>query len=220
MPRGAMRILNAGKVQADFRAQGRKTSEDTGEARPKPKPKAEEKKKRARDEPSTSAQAEKKLKTKEGLPKIAPNESLGEYNRRIEALLRPGVSGAIKKAAAAQGAQKKQAEDEKKARIAKAQGKVVEEESKEEEEEEFKPNKPVKAFAELPTRRRLNDIALAPPSLPKMRMVEKTAKKGGMKGGGRDPLNAGQKRIMEEERERVVLMYRELKARKEAERAK
>lgn len=219
MPRGAIRILNAGKVQAAFRAQGRTTSEDTGEAKPKPKPMpTAPKKKRTRGE-SEDTPGQKKAKTKDGLPKIAPNESLGEYNRRIEALLRPGVSGAIKKAEAARGAVKKQAEEDKKARIAKAQGKAVEEEDEGEEEEKVKQNKPLKEFAELPARRRLNDVAQAPPSLPMLKAAVKTAKKGGLKEGGRDPLNAGQRRIMEAERERVVAMYREIKARKEAERA-
>ncbi|TXT06995.1 uncharacterized protein COLE_06326 [Cutaneotrichosporon oleaginosum] len=202
MPRGAMRILNAGKVQAAFRAAGRKNSEDTGE------------RKRARDD--DGATERKRPKTEEGLPKIAPHESLGEYNRRIEALLRPGVSGAIKKAEAARGAAKKAAEDEKRARIAKAQGKVANGPEKE-EKGEVKFNKPEKTFAEK-ERRRLNDVAQAPPSLPRLRMAEKAEKKG--KKSERDPLNAGQRRIMEAERERVVALYRDMKAKKEAERAK
>jgi hypothetical protein len=205
MPRGAMRILNAGKVQAAFRAAGRTTSEDTGEKR----------KRADGDAPS------KRPKTEE-LPKIAQHESLGEYNRRIEALLRPGVSGAIKKAEAARGAAKKAAEDEKKARIAKAQGKATEEEKeKGGEEAEVRFNRPEKAFKTV-ERRRLNDVAQAPPSLPRLRMAEKAGKKASAAGkkAERDPLNAGQRRIMEAERERVVAMYREMKAKKEAERAK
>lgn len=202
MPRGAMRILNAGKVQAAFRAAGRTTSEDTGE------------RKRPRDDDAGTGSKRQK-KDKAELPKIAPNESLGEYNRRIEALLRPSVGGAIKKAEAARGAAKKQGEDEKKARVAKAQGKTGVE--KEEVETEVRFNKPEKSFAQK-ERRRLNDVAQAPPSLPRLRMAEKPEKKA--KRSERDPLNAGQRRIMEVERERVVAMYRELKAKKEAERAK
>ncbi|BEJ05652.1 hypothetical protein CcaverHIS641_0301740 [Cutaneotrichosporon cavernicola] len=200
MPRGAMRILNAGKVQAAFRASGRTTSEDTGE------------RKRSHEETNTP---NKRRKEKEELPKIAPHESLGEYNRRVEALLRDGVSGAIKKAEAAKGAAKSVAEEEKKARIAKAQGKK---EAEKKEEGEVRFNKPEKAFKEV-ERRRLNDIVQAPPSLPRLRMADKAQKKAGTKSE-RNPLNAGQRRIMEAERERVVALYRDMKAKKEAERAK
>ncbi|GMK58125.1 hypothetical protein CspeluHIS016_0501570 [Cutaneotrichosporon spelunceum] len=201
MPRGAMRILNAGRVQAAFRASGRTTSEDTGE------------RKRVREE----GNAPPNKKRREEVPKIAPNESLGEYNRRVEALLRGGVSGAIKKAEAARGAAKTAAEEEKRARVAKAQGKALPSKA-EEEEAEVKFNKPEKAFKEV-ERRRLNDVAQAPPSLPRLRMAEK-AQKAGKGRSERDPLNAGQRRIMEAERERVVALYRDMKAKKEAERAK
>lgn len=247
MPRGAMRILNAGKVQAAFRAAGRTTSEDTGERKAGPSASSKPSAKASTSTSSSDAKGKKRAnetdeeqpaKKAKGdkLPMISPHESLGEYNRRIEALLRPGVSGAIKKAEAARGAQAKRAEEEKKARIAKAQGKVVDEvdeeggagkkgkgKGKEEDDEEVKFNKPAKSFAEV-ERRRLNDIAMAPPSLPKLRLATKNERKAGKTPGaskeGRDPLNAGQRRIMEAERERVVAMYRELKAKKEAERAK
>lgn len=196
-----MRILNAGAVQAAFRAAGRKTSEDTGEKRARPD---------GEDKPR------KKKKEEEGLPKIAPNESLGAYNRRVEALLRGGVSTAIKKAETTRALQVKEAKEAKAARVAKAQGKDVEEVKKgkgkgKEEEEVLVPNRPAREFAELPTRRRLNDVAQAPPSLPRLRVAQK-GEKG--KRDARTPVNAGQARIMEAERERVVALYREMKAKK------
>lgn len=192
LPRGAMRILNAGAVQAAFRKSGRTTSEDTGE-------------KRSRQE-----EDKPKKKAKSELPKIAPNESLGAYNRRVEALLRGGVSSAIKKAETTRALQVKDAKEAKAARVAKAQGK--EEVVKDDEDKPVVPNRPAREFKELPTRRRLNDVAQAPPALPRLKVAEKGKDKS--KREGRTPVNAGQARIMEAERERVVALYREMKAKK------
>jgi hypothetical protein len=75
--------------------------------------------------------------------------------------------------------------------------------------------------------KRLNDIAMAPPSLTLPRFATKAIKsnaadkaKAGEMGGtagaaaARMGLSLAQQRILEEERERVILRYRELKERK------
>lgn len=238
MPKGALRILNAAKVQAAFRQKGRVTSEDTGEhslkrkrekaSKDKGKGKAEaeapettEKKIRteaerdaARAAKETAATAEKPQK-KPTIPKIGPNETLGEYNRRVEALMRGSVNKAIKAAESLKGQQIQALKEEKAARRAKALGLPVP--AKRAPSPSPEPDsEPERTFAEAPQRRRLNDVALAPPQLPKMRQ----AKKHSSEIGSKIPLNAGQKRIMEEERERVIQMYRDMKARKEADKVK
>jgi len=240
-PRGAARIFNAMKVQAAFRASGRKTSEDTGDRyaermrlkAEKDKAKAKEKEdkggKRKAEDDAAAAAAAKKTKTKKTeLPKIGEHETLAEYNRRIESLLRGGVASAIKAAESARGQQIQAAKEAKAERIAIAQGKKplpktnkVESEDEDEEEAQIKPNRPERTFAELPQRKRLNDIVQAPPQLPRMRQAKKAtgadAPGSAWSATGRVPLSAAQKRILEEERERVVGLYREMKAKKEAE---
>lgn len=242
-PKGALRILNAAKVQAAFRKQGRVTSEDTGEYTLKRK-RGEEKKAakdgEAKSEPAKirteadkdaaraakAAGAEdegKKKKGKPEIPKIGPNETLGEYNRRVEALMRGSVNKAIKSAEALKGQQIQALKAEKAARRAAAQAGLPPPKpgssftatplpaSKKQPSPSPEPEE--RTFAEAPQRRRLNDVALAPPQLPKMRQAKKTPSEIGSK----IPLNAGQKRIMEEERERVIKMYRDMKAKKEQE---
>lgn len=235
------------KVQAAFRAAGRKTSEDTGE-RSKGKRKAAE---ATSDEPASKKQAANKKDGdgkgklgKDGLPKIGQYESLGDYNRRIEALLRPKVSAAIKSAEHAKGQMVRDALDAKELRKAIAQGKMPagstvddlkDAKSKvsgakhkkdgagDDEGEALKPNRPEVQFAEASQRRRVNDVVQAPPQLPKMRLAVKKDVGAGATGSawgatGRTPLSAAQKRILDTERERVVGLYRDMKAKKEAER--
>lgn len=196
-----------------------------------------------------------KGREKEGLPKILPQETLAEYNRRIEALLRPSVSQAIQKAESIRAAEaadlkrtkkenKRRARLEKLVKEGKVDKKVLDdfekgvkekkrkremgdegdsEEEKDEEEAVARSNqakKETKTFAPMPQPRRLNDIVQAPPTLPTLRKAKDKKEGKGVYGavgnGGKMPLNAGQKRILEEERERVVRMYREMKAAREA----
>lgn len=239
-PRSAARILNSFAVQQKFRESGRKNSEDIGVPRNSAAP---------------GMNGKSKGKEKEGLPKILPQETLAEYNRRIEALLRPSVSQAIQKAESIRAAEaadlkrtkkenKRRARLEKLVKEGKVDKKVLEdfendvkekkrkremgdegdsEEEKEEGEAATKAKdakKETKTFAPMPQPRRLNDIVQAPPTLPKLRKAKDQKEGKGVYGavgnGGKMPLNAGQKRILEEERKRVVRMYREMKAAREA----
>ncbi|ODN77050.1 hypothetical protein L202_05590 [Cryptococcus amylolentus CBS 6039] len=236
-PRGATRIFSSLDLQTKFRASGRTNSEDTGERRG-----------------VAGTNVKGKGKGKEALPKIMPQETLGEYNRRIESLLRPAVSSAIKTAENQRQAEvaderrgkkerKRRARLEKLVKEGKVDKKVLEEfeksvkekkrkreqgkggdsESEEEEEErggkkqkqQQKEQKEFKAATSTSAPRRLNDIAQAPPSLPQLKRAGEKSGVYGAVSSGKMPLNAGQKRIMEEERERVINLYREMKAKKQ-----
>jgi hypothetical protein len=277
-PRGALRILNAGKVQSAFRSSGRVSSEDTGERRPRARPAKPEQaeagpSKRKRDDgegaggdgaigtgtKKTKGQGQGKGKHGDALPRIMPNESLGAYNRRVEATLRGGVSQAIRSANAIRAAQDREAAEAKKKRIATAQGKAggaaaggTADDGDEDDDEgangkgkvkgkggkgdnngEWKfEDRPVVVLPEKAAPRRLNDIAQAPPTLPKLKQNTKlgawntggtgatgvTGSVGKTDAGeesGRTPLNAGQRRLLEEERARVIEKYREMKVVKE-----
>jgi hypothetical protein len=182
------------------------------------------------------------------LPSILPNETLGAYNRRIEALLRPGVSKAIKDANSVRTAQEREEREAKQRRIRKAQGKEVnspDEEGgdgegraggrkgtgKDDGANEWKfEDRPIVILPEKVAPRRLNDIVQAPPSLPKLKAAPSKVGAwnvgvgaGGGSGGsglgvGRTPLNAGQARLLQIERERVIKQYRDMKAARETER--
>jgi hypothetical protein len=196
-----------------------------------------------------------------------PNESLGAYNRRVEATLRGGVSQAIKSANAIRAAQDREAAEAKKKRIATAQGKGgagtgtgTADEGDEGDEGanasgkgkakgkgngnvnengEWKfEDRPVVVLPEKAAPRRLNDIVQAPPTLPKLKQNTKlgawntgasagaststststgtgTGNTVGGEESGRTPLNAGQRRLLEQERARVIEKYREMKVVKE-----
>ncbi|WWC59863.1 uncharacterized protein I303_102425 [Kwoniella dejecticola CBS 10117] len=307
-PKGASRIISGWKFQSSFRESGRTNSEDTGGSVPRSKAQSGTQsqagssslKGKTKAEVGANADADGKVsgpgdkgkgkekekekgkeqeKAKATLPKILPNESLGEYNRRIEHILRPGVNKAIKDAASTKALEESQARREKKDRKRQARleklvkdGKVPKEvldrflrEQKEkrdgkkrkrvgggnggddeDEEDEYgegegvdgvvggEKRRPIKEFKQMEKPRRLNDIVQEPPQLPHLRKASTTTtttttprasttssrakeRYGAVgKDSGKIPLNAGQKRILEEERERVVRMYREMKASREA----
>ncbi|WVF66915.1 hypothetical protein IAT40_001658 [Kwoniella sp. CBS 6097] len=272
-PKSASRILNSWKVQSAFRSSGRINSEDVGGHRPSLG--SGPSKNGSTSNSATAGSSKDNAKGKTKIPSILPNESLGEYNRRVEQLLRPGVNKAIQDAASIKAAEEAAARKEKKDRKKRTRieklvkdGKMPKEaldkllaeqaaekaagvngDSKgkrkrtgadEEDGEEAaggsddegingsepKQNRrPAKEFASLPAPRRLNDIVQAPPQLPHLRRSGTPASTTKSKeayaavgNSGRNPLNAGQRRILEEERERVVKLYREMKEKKEVER--
>lgn len=205
---------------------GRKNSEDTGERKSK----------------LAGAAKQNGQGKKAALPKIMPTETLAEFNRRLEAHMRPAVSAAIKDAAAIKAGQERAAWQEKKERKLAAKEAKAAKDAKEagesavkagkkrardveEEKDEEKPpapEKPIKEFAAAPGPRRLNDVAMAPPVLPGLRRSTATTSRPGegvFKPTGRTPLSAGQRRLLEEERERVIARYREMKEKKLQDRA-
>nr|XP_019012318.1 uncharacterized protein I206_03165 [Kwoniella pini CBS 10737]OCF51099.1 hypothetical protein I206_03165 [Kwoniella pini CBS 10737] len=258
-PKGASRIISGWKFQSTFRESGRTNSEDIGDTNKKSNLKNNESNLKLKNQLNTN-----KGKEKEKLPKILPNETLGDFNRRIEEILRPSVNKAIKEAASLKALEESNLIKEKKFRKKQIkleklikEGKLPKESlekfllekkekekekeksnkrkrlnndntnEEEEEEDKFKNRKPIKEFKELEKPRRLNDIVQEPPQLPHLRksstkIKSNTSSKERYEAVGKNsdkiPLNAGQKRILDEERERVVKMYRELKAKKEEER--
>jgi hypothetical protein len=231
-PRGALRVFDSIKLQSQFRASGRTSSEDTGERKSKKRKlddglKAGESSK-AKEGKETSTGGQNGQKKKDPLPKIRDNESISDYNRRIESLLRPGVAKAIKSANSLKSQREKEAKDAKKNRKAMQGVPVVVEEK---EEPKKRPgvhdvNDPAKEFRTI-TSRRLNDIVQAPPMLDHLRkgMGPGGKKKGtggetsAWKATGRLPVNVGQERLLNKERDRVVKAYREIKAEREKVRA-
>ena len=223
------------KLASQFRASGRTSSEDTGErtkkrklddTKDKKEPSGTQKASTSTKPAHTSQKGEVKPK-KEGMPKIRDNESISDYNRRIESLLRPGVAKAIKSANSLKSSREKEAKQAKQKRK-ESQG-VPEPEP--EVEVKKRPgvhdvNDPAKEFRTVSSRR-LNDIVQAPPMLDHLRkgMGPGGKKKGtggetsAWKATGRLPVNVGQERLLNKERDRVVKAYREIKAEREKARA-
>ena len=180
---------------------------------------------------------------------------MGDYNRRIESLLRPGVAKAIKSANSVRTQQVRDAKEAKQRRkqgipdpaLATTKDKATDSDAKSKSttkpgDEKEKSNKsggggggggkvhdvsdPAKEFKST-ERRRLNDIVQAPPMLAHLKKGMGPGGKKKNSGGetsawkatGRTPLNAGQERILNAERERVVKAYREIKAERELKRA-
>ena len=117
-----------------------------------------------------------------------PFETLGEYNRRVESVLRSGVTAAIQRSGPLASKAPKVAKRKRSA-------------SPVQEDE-----KPIHRSA-LP--KRLNDVVQAPPTLVKMRRAVESG--AGQRGG----VSLGLQREMEKERDRVVKGYRDLKAKRE-----
>lgn len=163
-----------------------------------------------------------KGKGKEEVPGIMPNESLGDYNRRVESLLRPGVSRAIKDASRAGKINSK----------SKSKSADVDPSTSTSHDKSSKSGSKGKAKHDisdppklLPTQpngiKRLNDIVTAPPSLLHLKGLKSSGNDGGSvwtaRESGKEVLNLGQRRLLEVERERVVGLYRDMKARRLAE---
>ena len=203
-PRSASRVLNSLSVQKQFRASGRITSEDTGESLTKGKRKAEvlSSEKGSKSGPSTVKKS--KIQVREPIDGIRHGETLGEYNRRVEATLRPEVSRAMKQANALKTAHERRKRSIRDQRAGAFSDDVA----------ASKPDVVPREFAPIPAPRRLNDIVHAPPVLPHLRKaggIKGVSESGVFRATGRTPLNMGQMRILEEERERVIKRYREMK---------
>jgi hypothetical protein len=229
-PKGAARILNSLKVRQDYH---------------------EKKKIQAAGGETTKKGKRKQDATKNGLPKIIPGESLGDFNRRLEDHMRPVVTQAMKDANAKKAEEERKLAMEKKARREAQQeakrrkdaglpqtekGQTVEAEAtsskkdssskrtrddEPEGEDESKTRKRGKTeFEKAPTRHSILDVMTAPPVLPRLKKQVKATPSSIFAPIGRNPFNAGQQRLLEEERERVVARYRELKEKQRFEKEK
>ncbi|KAL1718604.1 hypothetical protein EV715DRAFT_200562 [Schizophyllum commune] len=230
IPKSAARVLNAAKVQAEYRAKKR-SSEDDG---------SQGKAKRRKVDSSTSGMS------------IKPGESLTHFNKRVEDSMRGLVRSAVQTSnAVARNALKKEAEVKKAAKQEKKAKAKAAESSKDKADESdddtrgLKSTKSItadkqstkpsidkhadrpKEFQQASTSapRRLNDIAQAPPDLKKLpRGAKKAAgamltfvSTGSGATMGHTPKSDGvvsmaQKVMMEQEREKAIERYRLLRA--------
>ncbi|KAI5896135.1 uncharacterized protein SCHCODRAFT_02614120 [Schizophyllum commune H4-8] len=226
IPKSAARVLNAAKVQAEYRAKKR-SSEDDG---------SQGKAKRRKVDSSTSGMS------------IKPGESLTHFNKRVEDSMRGLVRSAVQTSnAVARNALKKEAEEKKAARQEKKAKRKADDADDDIKDSKStggkfndgkrpakddtkttstKPPQPStdkhadrpKEFQQASTSapRRLNDIAQAPPDLKKLpRGAKKTA--GSSAKAGHTPKSDGvvsmaQKVMMEQEREKAIERYRLLRA--------
>ncbi|KAL1680165.1 hypothetical protein EV122DRAFT_262798 [Schizophyllum commune] len=224
IPKSAARVLNAAKVQAEYRAKKR-SSEDDG---------SQGKAKRRKVDSSTSGMS------------IKPGESLTHFNKRVEDSMRGLVRSAVQTSnAVARNALKKEAEEKKAAKQDKKAKRKADDEDddvkgsgdKDSKSSNGKGPKVPKAtdtksaqpttdkhadrpkeFQQASTSapRRLNDIAQAPPDLKKLPRGAKKAAGSGAKMG-HTPKSDGvvsmaQKVMMEQEREKAIERYRLLRA--------
>lgn len=226
VPKSVSRVLNAAKIQQDWRAKQNRSSEDTG-FEDGPARKKQKKSSKVKDGKNTS---DLQIKPGESLAHFnryvsshyAPSRIPIEYFRRVETSMRESVRAAMqtssavtrkakKEEATSKGKQPETNPNKKKAK-AKAKG-----DSQDDSEEEARspPPRP-KDFTTLSTSapRRLNDIVQAPPEIKKLprgaKVKNQTTSSQSLKDG---VLSMAQKAMLEEERERAIRLYREMKQR-------
>ncbi|KDR77524.1 hypothetical protein GALMADRAFT_138620 [Galerina marginata CBS 339.88] len=207
IPKSAARVFNSQTIREEWKLKKRKAVDGDSGSGPA---------KRQKHELGTSNGQAKKAEKKVVLT-IQPGESMQHFNRRVEDDLRPLVKSAVQTSrAVARNVVKSEREARLEAKKVKQfQGKpnVVE------EVEKPRPNSPspqeVK-FAGHPKEfqstlssapKRLNDVAQAPPELKKLPRGSSIAigKRDGV-------LSMSQKVMMEQERDKAIARYRELKA--------
>jgi hypothetical protein len=212
MPKGAMRILQGAKIQAEFHEKKRQREAEE----------AKKMKKRATDASSLQ---------------IMDGEKLGDFHRRVEKVMAKDINSTIKATKESSKKRKRQVEsglnDEySETKGAKSKVEVKEANAKDLKRErellQAKADKPID-FQRAETRKRVNDVVLAPPVLTKApRGESKQAKERkatlkslmtGQKAVSTvssarlpDPIqkSGGLKReaMLQEERDRVVQAYR------------
>ncbi|KAG7092728.1 hypothetical protein E1B28_009057 [Marasmius oreades] len=201
IPKSAARVFNALKIREEFHKKRKRELEGGGIER---------------DDGSKKKRKKKDEKGIEKVSGILPGESLQHYNKRVEDNMRPLVRSAVKTSLATmRGAAKHQRPDQ----IEKGEKK---DRNKESQKEELTPisidkhaNKP-KEFQILSTSapRRLNDIVQAPPVMPRLKGAEKIQAKSTGGSTGSAVLSMAQKMMMEQEREKAIKRYREMKSEK------
>ncbi|PIL30420.1 hypothetical protein GSI_07607 [Ganoderma sinense ZZ0214-1] len=231
IPKSVARVLNAAKVQQEWAERKRKGADDSQGDGPS-------RKRLKRDAGGDSGEGEKKNGKGKGKGtvelRIMPGESMAHFNRRVEDSMRPSVREAM----LASSARTRQVKREELAKgkaagaagasaSSKSRGKGGAREKWGSEDEggrtgarETRKAAEPRDFEKVDTSapKRLNDVVEAPPELKKLpRKAKKLAAMGGAgKGTGASSLKEGvlsmaQKAMMEEERERVIRLYREMK---------
>ena len=214
MPKSAMRILNGGKVQAEYNAR-KKTAAAAGQpwnnqngqeyrltAAQKGKSKARSEQQQNDQDPSAAGpDATASTSTSNSAPidssnlKIRPGEKLGDFNRRVEQVMASQVAASARSANRKLKKQRREARDQERARLAEeeeqrpASSKKRRSSNGDDEDDqqqsrnthsepsskdlkrarneyESRPAAPLD-FAKADQRRRVNDVAQAPPRLTK-----------------------------------------------------
>ncbi|KAH6907657.1 hypothetical protein BKA70DRAFT_1489793 [Coprinopsis sp. MPI-PUGE-AT-0042] len=203
LPKSAHRILNAVKIQQEFKANKRKRQ----------------------DEDERKGAAAKRKKLEKTSLKIMPGESMQHFNRRVEDDLRPMVKSAMesgrsvsRKATREELERKQAAKKLKPQRSGSPSDELLSNPRASEPKAAAKQqnaDRPVRDFVGRTTMasapKRLNDVALAPPEFKKLpRGGHKLGTGASSKSDG--VLSMAQKAMMEQEREKAIARYRELKA--------
>lgn len=163
-----------------------------------------------------------------------PYESLGAFNRRVEMALRPSIDTAIRASKAS--AQKKKAKkaapgDKKEGAEAEADdpakqdttttthtGKVKPKATPATSVDPFaKPARAPREFEEASQRKSVTDVVQAPPVLSRAGRKQKTTTVTEPLPASRMPVSGALKAMMEQEREKAVAAYREMKEKREKE---
>ncbi|KAI0073027.1 hypothetical protein K474DRAFT_278715 [Panus rudis PR-1116 ss-1] len=220
IPKGAARILFAAKIQEDFNEKKRKGEDQDGGR----------KKKKARKDSNDGD----KGGDNNGMH-ILPGESLAHFNRRVENSMRGTVRSAMQASSAVARKVRKEEEEQAKQskskskppKLSRSRSKSQERDSDSDTSPDSRPTpqpqpKP-KDFASLSTSapKRLNDIVQAPPEIKKLprgakkKAEEREAGKGEKKSLKEGVMSMAQKAMMEEERERAIRLYREMKKKRE-----
>ncbi|KAI0948008.1 hypothetical protein AcW1_009625 [Taiwanofungus camphoratus] len=234
IPKSVARVLNAAKIQEEFKAKKRRLKgddHDEDQARPVRK----KRKKQGTDDESHLNNVGAGLK-------ILPGESVAHFNRRVEDSMRSVVRTAMKTSSALARKARKEEDAAKSTKPAtKPAVRIVPQAKKEDgapreagsstlaadvtantKSRPAQGEERPKDFQRLSTSapRRLNDIVQAPPELKKLprgakaRPAQDSTRDHGEGSGTtlkQGVLSMAQKVMLEEERERAVRMYREMK---------
>jgi len=226
IPKGAARILNAAKVQEEFRNKKRKQPDDSITDHDGSR-EAIIRKKRRKDDKGGGASGS--AEERKGDIKIQPGESMAHFNRRVEDSMRGAVRIAMKNSSARLRKAKKDeavtgpakppqvSTSAKRPQDASPEVTYDVPEAKPAHRSDERETRP-KDFEHLSSSapKRLNDIVQAPPELNKVprgakRRVQLADAPKGEKTLRQGVLSMAQKASLEEERTRAIKMYREMK---------
>ncbi|KDQ52300.1 hypothetical protein JAAARDRAFT_40409 [Jaapia argillacea MUCL 33604] len=215
LPKGMARVLNAAKVREDYRKR-RLDEEDGGET----------KKRRKVDTKDGKAEKTKAKEKGKGAVhmEILPGESLYHFNQRVEDNMRPLVKSAAQASSAHERRKRKEALESTKSLKTptgpKTKVKPGQDDSSPPPPDELPSSKRHTGPTEFLTLsssapKRLNDIAQAPPEIKvKKRKPLDATSSSKHKPKHENVLSLYQEQMMEEEREKVIRRYREMKAKK------
>ncbi|CAH7681493.1 hypothetical protein BY996DRAFT_6990899 [Phakopsora pachyrhizi] len=194
LPKNMYRILNAEKIRAEYRNRKLNRSGRSSNVR----------------QDGHGGIKDKTEKTR-GELEIKPDEKLYDFNQRVEVALRPELSAAMKTARKRSTNQPSSVVPSHR-RDQKKQG-TIDHEVKSEEEE-----KRPKEFEPRPTKFPLSSVATEPPTI-KLKHLSSSSKFKSKKTPNSicpAPISSAQRRLLAEEREKVIDKYRRMKEEKNA----